>query len=202
MLILALLLAVPQPPSALVDRTIRLVGKYAVAHACPVSATQAWTNAHVVDIRPFQQDAPLYSYAWSDGLGGEGYVIPANGVAVARDLSLVNIAVNSQTFREWFKAETEPPKVGERLWILGYDWKNPRMAFSPEVISVEVTRVLAGHVFFVPTGKHKPQGGSSGSCVLNDAGGLVAINEGGFQTENTEMVGSAVGVWGNWGKFE
>lgn len=203
MILLALLLSAPPPAvNQLLENGIRLVGKFAVAHACPVSETQAWTNAHVVDRAPLDQDVPLSPYAWSDGTGREGYIIPTKGVAEARDIALVNISVNSQTFGAWFKATKEPPSVGERLWLMGYDWANPRKAFSPEIVSVEVTRVMAGHVFFVATGKHKPKGGSSGSCLLNDSGGLVAVNEGGFETENAEFVGSAVGVWGSWGKFE
>lgn len=39
--------------------------------------------------------------------------------------------------------------------------------------------------------------GSSGSCVLNDAGEVVGIVEGGFPTDDKSAEGGfAVGVWG------
>jgi S1-C subfamily serine protease len=45
---------------------------------------------------------------------------------------------------------------------------------------------------FYPSGKP----GSSGSCIVNDAGEVVAINEGGYETDDKDEVGLGVGVWG------
>ena len=62
-----------------------------------------------------------------------------------------------------------------------------------DVIEAKVVRIVALHVLFVPSG----QPGSSGSCVVNEAGEVVAINEGGYTADDGGDAGLAVGVWGN-----
>jgi S1-C subfamily serine protease len=46
---------------------------------------------------------------------------------------------------------------------------------------------------FIPSGKP----GSSGSCVVNEWGEVVAINMGGYSTDDGDEAGLAIGVWGD-----
>jgi hypothetical protein len=70
---------------------------------------------------------------------------------------------------------------------LGYRWDGEHF-FQPRIIRAKVLRVVAGHVVYEPGG----QPGSSGSCVLNAQGQLVAINA--FSGMDASS-GAGVGVW-------
>jgi hypothetical protein len=56
-----------------------------------------------------------------------------------------------------------------------------------------VIRVRNGHVIYFPPGVP----GTSGSCVLNEAGEVVAINTFGRDLDDQSVVGGGVGVWGD-----
>ncbi|HYM26318.1 MAG TPA: hypothetical protein VEU08_24040, partial [Vicinamibacterales bacterium] len=81
-----------------------------------------------------------------------------------------------------------PPAVGERLTLFVYDMKHPLEA---KPVSVTVENVVAGHV--IVTAKARP--GSSGGCVLNARGELVAIVSGQLEIDG-QPFGLTVGVWG------
>jgi V8-like Glu-specific endopeptidase len=97
----------------------------------------------------------------------------------------------SDTFPHVLPVAANAPTPGTRVWLLGYRWNKAKDALADDRIEAHVTRVIANHLIFVPAG----QPGSSGSCVLNDAGQVVGINEGGFSTDEHEEAGLAVGVW-------
>lgn len=216
--LLALLLA-PQPPAVqkLVEGTLRLVGRFSAAHACPIEPRIALTNGHVVDVRPFDSQVPPFPYAWSDGTGASGFLVPTTdgeghvtGLERARDLATVEPFSPSQVFPHPLTVARQAPAPGDRVWLLGYSWRNRKSAMEDDVIEARVTRVVALHVLYTPSG----QPGSSGSCVVNDAGEVVGINEGGYETDASASIkpltmwlramtkdagaaaGLAVGVWG------
>lgn len=200
-LLLALLLAA-QPPAAdaLVKSSLRLLGRWSGAHACVVGPRLALTNGHVIDLRPYDNDIPPFPYAYSDGAGNAGFVVPTTdkegrvtGLERARDLATVEPLRADDVFANPLRVAREAPKVGDRVFLLGYSWKDKKSLLGDDVISAKVTRVVALHVAFYPSG----QPGSSGSCLVNEAGEVVAINEGSYPTDDKDEVGISVGVWGD-----
>lgn len=200
-LALTLLLASPPPAvDALVKGSLRLLGRWSGAHACPLEPRYALTNGHVVDLRPFDADVPPFPFAYSDGLGNAGFLVPTTGedgrttgLERARDLASVEPLRKGDVFARPLPVAANPPQAGDRVYLLGFSWKNKKTLLDDDVIEAKVTRVVALHVAFFPSG----QPGSSGSCIVNEAGEVVAINEGGYPTDDGEEVGIGVGVWGN-----
>ncbi len=134
---------------------------------------------------------PLSPYAWSDGTGASGFLVPYE-LETSRDLARVRPLREGDVFANPLTVAHEAPKAGDRVYFLGYSWKNRKDAMADDVIEARVTRVIALHVLFTPSGKP----GSSGSCVVNEWGEVVGINEGGYETDDKEQAGLAVGVWG------
>lgn len=161
---------------------LALVGRFMLAHACPVSATEALTCGHVVDPRPFDQGVGLSPYWWSNERGDGGNVTPQSVVAQA-DLALL-----SGSFPNWYERATAAPAVGDRVWFVGYEL-NGRRFLEPRIIEARVQRVVANHVVYSPGG----QPGSSGSCVLNERAEVVAIH---CATSESGAAGFGPGVFG------
>lgn len=183
--------AQPQGQQSL-DYVLRLIGRHASAHGCAVGPRLALTSGHVIDLRPFERGVPLAPYGWSDGLTGAGWLIPIE-VEAARDLGRMEPLSKTDTFPHVLPVAPVAPLPGARVWFLGYKFDSPKNVMSEERIESHVTRIVANHVFYAPSGHP----GSSGSCVLNDAGEVVGIVEGGFGTEDKDQEGGfAVGVWG------
>jgi V8-like Glu-specific endopeptidase len=169
------------------------MGRFGGGHACPIEPRIALTNAHVVDPRPFDESVMPFGAAYSDGVGHAGFLIPIRGrLETLRDLAAVEPLTAGVVFADPFRVASEAPKPGDRVWVLGYSWKNRKSALDEDVIDAHVTRVVALHVEFYPSGEV----GSSGSCVLNAAGEVVAINSGAWPTDDHSKGGHAVGVWG------
>ena len=159
---------------------LRLVGRFSFAHACPIASDTALTNAHVLDSRPFDRQAPLLPSMWSDGQGRVGILHPDH-TNMDRD-----IAVAHGEFPQFYKIGKRPVP-GDRVWFIGYNLSGKRI-LETKLISSKVERVVAGHVVYSPGG----QPGSSGSCVLNQQGEVVAINA---FTVDEGQAGLGVGVW-------
>lgn len=193
--VLALLLASqPSAVDALTKGTLRLIGRFSAGHACPLSPRVALTNGHIVDQRPFDADVPAFPYAYSDGVGNAGFLVPVHErLERARDLAAMEPLSESDLFANPFPVAAQPPKEGDRIYLLGYSWKNKKSAMEDDVVEARVSRVVALHVVFYPAGKP----GSSGSCVVNEAGEVVAINEGAYETDDKQEAGIAVGIWGS-----
>lgn len=173
------------------DYVLRLMGRHASAHACPIEPRLALTSGHVIDLRPFDRDIGLFPYGWSDGFGNSGWVVPQS-VEMARDLGRMTPFREGDTFPHVLPVAEVAPALGSRIWLLGYRWDGRKNALGEDVIEAKVTRIVANHLIFIPAGKP----GSSGSCVLNDAGQVVGINEGAFTTDDKDEAGLAVAVWG------
>jgi hypothetical protein len=186
----------PAAVDALNRGSLRLIGRFAAGHACAIEPRVALTNGHVIDMRPFDNDVRPFPFAWSDGTGASGFLVPSE-LERARDLARVQPLREGDVFPHPLRVAAEAPKPGDRIWFLGYSWKNRKSAMDDDVIEARVTRVVALHVIFTPSG----QPGSSGSCVVNDAGEVVAINEGAYETGGREEAGVAVGVWGGLAKM-
>lgn len=184
-MILALLLSLVVIPD--LSGMLRLSNGNGMAQACPIAMDRALTNRHVMNA------GARYVWGVDDGEIAHG-IVEAESSDDFRDLSVIR-PITSTRFPKWYPIAKMAPKVGERVWFIGVDLGNKTDAFAPEVFSSKVTRVFNGTIALDPAGKH----GSSGSCVLNEAGEAIAINKGGTDTENSNgVIGIAVGIWGDW----
>lgn len=170
---------------------LKLTGGDSIAHACPIAMDRALTNQHVMSTGS--------QMVWGVGNGEEAHgIVESTETDRYRDLSYIK-PISVARFPRWYPIAKSAPKIGDRIYFIGYDWADRKKAFGPEQFDSKVTQVLNGNIAFEDGGK----GGSSGSCVLNEAGEVVAINKGGKDTENNNgIAGFAVGVWGDWLSLE
>jgi hypothetical protein len=185
---LAAKLILPEPKAPDMTGILRLQGRFASAHACPIGPELALTSAHVGDMRPFDKDVALLPFRWSDG-DGHGGVLDPVAVSMAEDLAAYK--PREGQFARYYAVASAPPEPGTRLWLLGFDWRNGRDAFAPRVLEATVVRVVAGTVVLNKTAWR----GASGSCVLNAEGEVVGIVRSLHEMENGQAVTAAVGVW-------
>jgi trypsin-like peptidase len=173
------------PPVPIEVGSIALSTHGGFGHACPISAGLALTARHVIDPRPFDPETPLQPGRWNDEDGHEGIFLPLN-VARDRDLGLI-----TGEFPHWYEIAKAPPKRGERLRIVGFEWQKKGRFLAPKVWTVEYLRQTGGMLIV----SENPDSGSSGSCVLNEAGEVVGIEVWGFEV-NGLKVGGVVKVVG------
>jgi hypothetical protein len=189
---LALLLAATLVPAV---EGVALAGRFTVAgRACPVGQRVALTNAHVIDERPFESSVPAYPMRWSDADGNTGRVAPhQRGLSRIEDLAYL---VADRPFARWYRIATETPKPGDEVTLTTPRWGGRGRVLETEAIVTRVARVVAGHLELREGGRP----GSSGGCVLNAAGELVAINMAMLPVDGNMLrpAGWAVGVWGDW----
>ena len=174
------------------SKILSLSGRMSAAHGCPVAPWLVVSNAHVFDFVPTNTEFPLISYrAESPSWSGE---VKGIWTSWAADYAL---GAPSTDLPGFYPLAKEAPKPGERLWWIGYDWKNTRRAFERKVMSGEVVRDFAGSIVI----DEKTFPGSSGSCVLNANGEAVGIIMGTMELDNSDVVTVAVGLWGPWFTF-
>jgi hypothetical protein len=161
------LFAEPVKPD--VSRIVRLSGRFAMGSGCPVGPRKILTAAHVIDPRPFDR-TPLMRTYFAQGTV-TGLATPEYSHAV-RDLALLEASVDV----EFYPVAKAAPQAGDSLWLTGYDWRDVKRAFAERTWEVKALRSVAGSLLiYDPAGEP----GTSGSCVLNAAGEVVAINVGG-----------------------
>lgn len=166
------------------DAVLRLVGRFGAAHACPISDRLALTSAHVAQTDAWQ----AYPLKFSDGAGHEGE-LSLRAAEWSRDLALMESSV---PLERWYPIAAEAPKVGERLYALGFDMRRRRDALGPRLFELSLLRVVARNLVAEPTITQ----GTSGSCVLNSAGAVVAVISWSLPTEDLDSAAVAVGVYG------
>ena len=179
------------PATADTAGILRLMGRSGVAHACPVSAVLAYTNAHVVIDDEDKTDS-RQPYVWS-AMDVTGLLRPVEADRY-RDLAKV-VPADGAKFPRWYPVAKQEPKPGDRVVMIGFEFRNKKQAFAERVFAARVIRVVAGHLIYEPAGVP----GTSGSCVLLEATGeLVAINKGAKGVGHAdELVGVGVGAWGS-----
>jgi len=144
-------------------------------HACPISADEALTAKHV--------ELPVM---WADGNGVRGSLS-----LIAKDKRRdIARARSDVPFGKWFPVATRPPVEGDRVSMVGFDFGN---GMTPRYVTARVVNAGVGGMFSYDKGGG---GGSSGSCVLNEAGEVVGINTG-FVENNGRMFGIGVLVYGD-----
>src|SRR5689334_1790146 len=116
MISLLLILLASKPD---LQAVLRLMGRFDGGHACPIGSRLALTNAHVVDVRPFDKEFPAYPAVYSTPWQS-GYVVPTkDGLESARDLARVE--PQTDYFQAWYTVSDDPPLVGDKVYFLGYD---------------------------------------------------------------------------------
>jgi hypothetical protein len=144
----------------------------------------------VVDLRPFDVDVPPFPGRWGlPGSAAFGLYSPLL-VSVSEDLAIVEL---DRSVEKVYKVAAGPPAPGDELWWVAYDFQGRKHAFDQVVMSGRVVGVVAGSVVL---DEYSPEG-SSGSCVLNSRGELVAVLAWGARVGVTDEVAVAVGVWGD-----
>jgi S1-C subfamily serine protease len=182
----ALLLALLAPDMPALGDVVRVAGRSGMAHACPIEGGLLVTNAHVAIDQP--------TVRWSDGSGNEG-TAELQASMLDADLAVLRI-VRGHVGHE-FPIAHEAPQPGEKVAIRGYRRDNRKVLLAERRVITKITRIEAGHLVF----EDDAFPGSSGSCVLNVRGEVVAINSAGLGTDvQNERGGWAVAVWGEWGR--
>lgn len=164
---------------------IALVGKYGLAHACPVAGFVV-TAAHVA-YHPLMTgggivEVPLrYMYETAEGqLGTADPFVPNRYVDLAILATEPAITV--------FYPMGPMPTVGDRVAWVEYDFRKVDMAFRPRIRTARVVNRVAGHILL----DAEPVPGASGSCLMNTRGEVVGIISFGHGTEEGKVFGGAV----------
>lgn len=187
MTLLALMLLLLSGPPKEIDTSgvAAIFGRFSMGHGCPIGPDTMYTAAHVVSPAPFS-DFGTPPVRWSmKGSAGIAYV---QEIDPSADLALLK---SVQAFPKWYKIAEDPPKVEDRVAVVGYDFSRPSKAFMDKIFLFKVTWVVAGHLLYDGSG----EAGSSGSCVLNENDEVVGINIGYTIMNNLKKAGMGVGLW-------
>ena len=151
------------------------------AQVCPVSPTLALTARHTAVLTPASWGYPGSFY---------GGTLVLEWVDTRRDLGAMRIG-RGPAFRRWYEVAKTPPGIGDKVFIQGYNRGKDFTSFWME------TTLVYAYAGTLAWGK-SPGKGSSGSCVLNKRGEVVAINTASYETDKGETHGSGVLIFGPW----
>jgi hypothetical protein len=173
------------------DGTMRMMGRWGFAHACPVDGF-ILTAAHVVN--PFSNTAGLtgllVGYAWEDGYGNRGYVKGA-GASLDRDVGVLTLESGVPVY---YRHAEEAPAIGDLLYWVEYDYERKSTVFEQKSRRGELLRIVPGHLVL----DREPAKGASGGCLLNANGEVVGLIVWGQPTKSQRVVAVAVAVYGEW----
>lgn len=161
---------------------VRVMSRWGMGHACPVSADRLLTAAHVADRGGWHG-----AVAWSDMAGNEGRAEP---LSRGEPRDILALRVTSGRPGVVFPIAKEAPAVDSVVYIVGYSEPTGNI-LKVKTVQAKVLGRSAGHLFY----SKSPGPGSSGSCVLNASREVVAINVGIIEASGH---GTGVAVWGAW----
>jgi len=167
--------------------TLRLIGRFTAAQACPVGPTEALTSAHVPDVRPFDPQVPLYPYRYSTADLAQSGIVRPRFVHAAADLGHVSPA--GAPFERYYEVAAAAPKPGGKVTFWGYDFRSSGKAFAERRYEAKILRIVAGTIAL----SKEPDAGTSGSCVFDADGKVIAVI-----SWSLAEAGVAVGVWFPW----
>ena len=190
---LALLGCAPKAPVDLpvapnnFDGVMDLVGRFSYAHACPCDELilTAAHVAHPLFLVPGHKDDAV-AYAWSDGRGGEGYIL-SDYLYLSRDLGVMRIQSGMPAY---YRHSQSAPQIGDVLHWIEYDLSSVEKAFARVHRQGTILRIFAGHIVL----DHMPIPGASGTCVFNSDNEIVAI----VSWRHRVGVAVVVSVYGQW----
>jgi hypothetical protein len=157
--------AKPEPPASYVTPVSAQSGD---AHVCPIDPHRAMTAFHVAYQRnPFTGEITPRPMVFADA-DGKPVTVLAELYDTRRDLAIV--ATYGGAFPGWYTVSNDIPKVGDKIWLQGYDLPSGMTTkrFEASVLSSNV----AGNIRF----RGNAEAGSSGSCIANEENELVGIN--------------------------
>jgi hypothetical protein len=151
-----------------------------MAHVCPVGPKEAFTAFHVAVFNPFDEDIYPISLFWKHG------VLRATTVIRSLDVARV-VPISGSDFEYYFQISPVDPKVGDTLYITGY---NQNKEMTTVTAKVKVLNIIAGTTLLYDK---TPGPGSSGSCLFNEEGEVVGINHSYRTASNGRPYG--IGTW-------
>ena len=159
------------------------VSRRGISHICPFAPHLAYTARHVVLDR---QGSGVWfiPLIWKQGRSA-GSLFPLYADA-RRDLA---VGCSNEPFPLPFERAVEAPEPGDRLYLPAHEWL--RKGGPRKRVEIVVAEVVGGTIRL----EALPMLGSSGACLLDADGRLVAVYDGGYGP----VTGSASGVWGEWG---
>lgn len=169
----------PFPPGTIV----RMSTYTHVGHACPIAGT-LWTARHVMQD---DEQKEFVDATWSStfGAGRAGTA----GWDYGRDLAILHVEAVEGVIPPSLPLAEGPPSRGEKVYMVGYSLEDAKDPLAARVVEAIVTGTSAGYLWY----DKSAEAGSSGSCVLNQKGQVVAIHTGGIERDFF-----GVGLWKGW----
>lgn len=171
-------------------RVLRVVGRFGMAHACPIAEDVVLTNAHVVDPRPFDPQIGLYGMRFETINGRTNGMLIPRVASTAEDIAVATVTSPVEPY----PIAAEMPKLGDRLWWAEYDYSKSKYMLRPQIRSGEVVTSFAGIVLVNASAVN----GSSGSCALNENSEVVGIISFGMMSDSGREVTIALVVVPPW----
>jgi len=160
--------------------------------ACPVSASVAITAGHVAqDESPFRPPRLVMMRGGSAVWGG---YLNADFASDYEDAGFLKVDEDSAPFPSWYEFAMKAPEIGERLWWVGYDWRKRKDAGVLRLFTGRVVSLRGGMVFM----DTETTPGSSGSCVLNSEGKIVAVTVWSIALDDQARAAVFVGMYPPW----
>jgi hypothetical protein len=147
-----------------------------LGQVCPISPVAALTAGHIAGFNV----PPLFTGEWRRlgipllaAIEGSPSHLHEFAFDKYRDLSIVCVR-QGKKFTDFYPISERMPIPGDRIYLRGFDVPS---GFTATYLEAVVINVDMGYIFFDRAG----EGGSSGSCLLNEEDEIVGINVHGYQ---------------------
>lgn len=167
---------------------LRVFSARGIAQGCPIDETAFLTARHVGVDMSREGPPERVAVVWSDADGRSGSAWTED-YDWRRDLALMR---SDRPFARVYRVAPEAPQIGERVVLVGYDFRGER-PLAPRIVTARVLNVVSVHLVLSSAGAP----GFSGSCVLNARSEAVGVFQGAVESE-TRRFGIASGIWGIW----
>jgi len=176
-----------EPEKEFLSLSLALIGRFGLAHACPVDGLII-TAAHVAVNRDMFGNETPNSYPWEQG-DKNGFL---TGYAPLASRDMAQLLPDSESLPLMASRAVLGPSQGEAIY-----WQQFNMDSNPmrqEIQRGRVTDVGPGHFAFEP----EPKNGASGGCVFNELGDVLGVVVWGLGENFASRDGVAVTLSGKW----